>query len=611
MPLDEAALQAVRRMNASLLHRGPDDEGFFFDEHVALAMRRLSIIDVAGGHQPLHALDGKSVVVCNGEIYNYVELQSQLRARGCRFSTGSDVETVLPLYAEYGLDCIARLRGMFSFALWDRERRQLVLARDRFGEKPLYLHRDKEGRLWFASEMKALLAGIGRSRVRLSAQSAHLFLIYQYVPEPRTMFDSVSKLPAGHVLAVAPEELADRSRSPESRPYWRYRDAAPVTGNPAALVREALEEAGRITVRSDVPVGVALSGGIDSGLVAALARKSHPGELKAFSVGYPGRPDNDERSQAAALARQLGMPFYDVELSAAGFVTQFPGLVRDMDDPIGDIAAYGYHAVSALAREHGVPVLLSGLGADELFWGYEWVREAVQKTLDKGSRRMPRWLARMLDQHPRRAVFYDSLDWMRDSAGYAPRIMSASSASHLDPELWASYFESDDWGDVPLWLSDVQNKTWLASNCLALSDRVSMAHSVELRLPFLDFVLADVVTGLRRQGLADWKKPHKWLLVEAARDLLPQEVFARKKRGFTPPVTQWMDDVVAEYRSLLKRGSLSRHGILREDADEHLPGRHPVGLSYRAVLLEVWSRLLVDHADPDSIQPSAQALAIT
>jgi asparagine synthase (glutamine-hydrolysing) len=601
-PLTEEVKAILRRMNGEMQHRGPDDDGYYFDEHVALAMRRLSIIDVAGGHQPLRGESGNTAVVCNGEIYNFVELRRELEARGHRFHSRSDVETILPLYEEVGADCAKRLRGMYAFALWDKGRRKLLLARDRFGEKPLYLRRDAAGRLWFASEMKALLTTFNGERPTLSREGASLFLTYQYIPEPRTMFEGITKLEAGHCLAVTPDELKVGA-APRSVPYWNYLDAPARTGDPKVLVREALEDASRITLRSDVPVGIALSGGIDSSLVAVLSRKFHKGELKAFSVGYSGRPENDERASAETLARRLDMPFHDVELSVSQLVSNFPQLVHDMDDPVGDIAAYGYHAVSRLAREHGVPVLLSGMGADELFWGYEWVRQAVGETIDK-QKKLAGLLGRWFTSHPKRAIFFDKLDWVRNSVPVIERLTATAGSAAVPSDLWTRYFESDVWGDVPLWLMDVHNKTWLTSNCLALTDRVSMAHSVELRLPFLDFELVDLATGLRKAGLVDWNKPHKWLLIEAIRDLLPPEVLARQKRGFTPPVADWMDAVVRAYKRLLAGGSLVRHGVFVPDVLDRLPNRHPVGLSYRMILLELWSRIFVDGEEPRSLLPA-------
>ncbi|MDH5222266.1 MAG: asparagine synthase (glutamine-hydrolyzing) [Betaproteobacteria bacterium] len=609
-PLEEQQLVALRRMNRAMTRRGPDDEGYFIGTRVALAMRRLSIIDIVGGHQPIQDKDQDLVIVCNGEIYNYLELRAGLGGNDYAFRTNSDVETILPLYRAKGLRCLEDMRGMFAFALWDARDERLILARDRFGEKPLYLHRDAAGRLWFASEMKALLAGIGGGdSLALSPEAVHLFMIYQFIPEPGTMFAGVSKLPAGHVMEISPGQLASTSGMPASHPYWTYANAPSRAGNAAALVRESIEDAVRLTLRSDVPVGISLSGGIDSSIIAALCRKFHSGEMKAFSVGYPGRPASDERLHAEAFAKRLDMPFFDIELSTDGFASSFPQIVHDMDDPIGDIAAYGYHAVARLAREHDVPVLLSGLGADELFWGYPWVRDAVKASIAKRAAGPRGLFKRLLDRNPRRAVFYDSLPWMRAAVPSTKKLMTPAASEAVSGNLWTSYFEADDWGCVPIWLLDVLNRTWLTSNCLALADRVSMAHSVESRLPFLDSNLADLVTGLRRGGLKDWESGHKRLLTDAVRDLLPAEILNRIKRGFTPPFEEWMGAIQDRYGPLLENGSLVNRGIFRDNVARMMQQRNPAGFAYRATLLEVWMRLFVEGQEVSDLARRADAHA--
>jgi asparagine synthase (glutamine-hydrolysing) len=275
------------------------------------------------------------------------------------------------------------------------------------------------------------------------------------------------------------------------------------------------------------------------------------------------------------------------------------------------MAADGDPAVPRRAQEHGAPVLLSGLGADELFWGYEWVREAVAKNMKRRQNRsVLHSLLRMPDADGvprRRATFYDSLDWMRAAAPLAQQILSAGALKSARPEAWMRYFEASDWGDIPLWLMDVQNRTWLVSNCLALSDRVSMAHSVEARIPFLDFELADLVTGLRKSGLNDWSMGHKALLIEAVGDLLPRDLIDRKKKGFTPPVGEWMRGATSRYLNLLRRGSLVRQGVLREDAHERIVGNRPLDFQYRVALVEVWARLFVDGETPESVKALAPA----
>src|SRR5262249_35637781 len=384
---------------------------------------------------------------------------------------------------------------------------------------------------WFASEMKSLLLSPAAKSPELSPEAVNLFLTYQYVPEPRTMFDNVEKLPAGHLLEIRAEatEAAKLTR------YWDYLAPRSSGGDIVGLVRAELEEASRIMGRADVPVGVALSGGIDSTVVATLAARSYPGTLKAFSVGYPGRPDTDERLAASRYARHLGIPFFDVELDEQDFVQLFPRLVWAMDDPIGDIAAYGYYAVARLARGHGVPGLLSGLGGDELFWGYGWVRDAVRRTAQQrpgGWRQGPgggrHWLrtaaGRGAIEGRRRMVFYDLHDDLRLGDAWSREMLAPAAAARVPPELWTSYFETSEWDRIPLRLSDVLNRTWLASNCLALADRTTMAHSIEMRLPLLDIPLIELVSGFRQTGLDDWRRPHKWLLIEAVKDLRPAEI---------------------------------------------------------------------------------------
>jgi asparagine synthase (glutamine-hydrolysing) len=604
--LTDEEIAWVSRMNQCLVHRGPDSMGDLVDGQVALAMRRLSIIDLAGGQQPIYNENKSLAVVCNGEIYNHVELRDELRRKGHTFATGSDVETIVHLYEERGLEFVTALRGMFALALWDHEQRRLILARDRMGEKPLYWFRDRRGNVWFASEMKSLLLSPAAKSPELSPEAVNLFLTYQYVPEPRTMFETIQKLPAGHLLEI-------RAEAPEAalpRRYWDYLASRNSGGDIVGLVRAELEEASRIMGRADVPVGVALSGGIDSTVVAALAARSYPGTLKAFSVGYPGRPETDERLAASNYARYLGIPFFDVELGVQDFVQILPRLVWAMDDPIGDIAAYGYYAVARLAREHGVPVLLSGLGGDELFWGYEWVRDAVRRTEQQRPGAWRQWLraatGRRAIEGRHRMVFYDLHDDLRLGDAWSREMLTPEAAARVPPGLWTSYFETSAWDRIPLRLSDVLNRTWLASNCLALADRTTMAHSIEMRLPLLDIPLIELVSGFRQTGLDDWRRPHKWLLIEAVKDLVPDEIVSRRKQGFTPPGREWMQAVRRAYGFMVADGALVRRGILRNDAAARLMATAPDGFAYKTILLEIWSRLFVERCTPDDIAEMAR-----
>ncbi len=290
----ESSPRRVAHMLRAMIHRGPDGKGEWHSDDLALGMRRLSIIDLEGGWQPLFNEDRNVVLVANGEIYNYIELRSDLEKRGHTFRTGSDCECIVHLYEEYGDDCVQSLRGMFAFALWDIQRRRLLLARDRMGEKPLYLYESARG-VVFASELRALLASDLVPR-ELDPDAVHRYFYYQYVPEPQSPVAGVRKLPAGHTLAVEVEPWRVVQRR-----YWSMEDSPPVDGEPGEILGEVLQDVARLIVRSDVPVGIALSGGLDSSAIAVLAAREYPGTLQAFSVGYPGRPETDERRYAEGL----------------------------------------------------------------------------------------------------------------------------------------------------------------------------------------------------------------------------------------------------------------------------------------------------------------------
>ncbi|MFN0112724.1 MAG: asparagine synthase (glutamine-hydrolyzing) [Blastocatellia bacterium] len=618
----------VKRMQQSLVHRGPDGEGSFVDEHVHLGMRRLSIIDLAGGWQPLYNEDRSLVLVANGEIYNYVELRQQLQSRGHRFTTQGDCETILHLYEEYGLDCVQHLRGMFAFALWDSRRQRLMLARDRMGEKPLYLYQ-QDGRLLFASELKALL-GSKQLKFELDAVAVNAYFHYGYVPEPQTPIAGVRKLPAGHWLTIDPADW-----KVEQQCYWRMEDAAPLDGEPGELIRAELETISEIIVRSDVPVGVALSGGLDSSAITALAAKRYPGTMHAFSVGYHNQPRSDERADAKALADHLKIPFHEVELRTDDLVSFFPQLVYWQDDPIADIAGYGYYAVMKLAREHNVPVMLQGHGGDELFWGYGWSRRAVAESQRKAMLQgkatvspidylrleLPESLTRMglfrwakswaglrsslvsyqrdANSQPEQIVFYDLLSDFVLAQQELRNIYSAKFSEQLNGVGATDLFTfKRPWPQIDLLITRLLCQTYLLENGVAQGDRLSMASSVELRLPLLDYRLAEVVAGLRK-NLRDYDLPPKAWLKAALKGVLPDWVLQRPKRGFTPPVRAWHRALFAKYGAKLADGYLVQAGVLtNESASLLAEGKFPLGVtappSFKALVLELWCRSLME-----------------
>lgn len=621
--------EPVRKMQNALVHRGPDDQGEFFDAHVALAIRRLNIIDPEGGRQPLYNEDRSLVLVANGEIYNFIELRSQLKSLGHHFRTGSDCETILHLYEEYALNCLNYLRGMFSFALWDRKKQSLLLVRDRMGEKPLYLH-EKDGQLVFASEIKALLIS-GLVPLELDPIATDLYFHYQYVPEPRTAVKGVYKLEAAQYFTIHAE-----SWQLDKQKYWDPEDVPPIEGNPAEYIRAELEQISKIIVRSDVPVGVALSGGIDSSAVTALTATRYPDVMQAFSVGYPGRPACDERSDAKLLADHLSIQFHDVELSIESLSEFFPDLIFWSDEPIADISAFAQYSVAFLARQHNVPVLLNGLGGDELFWGYPWFKETVKPSIRKafirrylpflfplltplarhisykrfeqvsGSHRLPYALRKMagelgewnylFNQPMDQMVMYDrSKNNVQDAIERVDSLYSAEFASHLPPRNCYELFTfPGDWGCVPVKLCHLEFDIWLRSNCLALSDRLSMASSVELRLPLVDHRLVETVLAFRKLR-SDHCLPAKTWFIEAIRDIVPLEILLRPKRGFTPPVTEWTIALMKRYWPFVMDGYLVSENILRTAAVESLYSEclmQQTGLqmAYKILVMEIWCR---------------------
>jgi len=612
-------------MNARMRHRGPDGAGEFADAggSVFMAMRRLSIIDLEGGWQPLHDESKRVSLVANGEIYNFVELRKSLEKAGHRFRTGSDCETIVHLYEEEGPNCVERLRGMFCYALWDARARRLIIGRDRLGEKPIYIY-EHEGKIIFASEMKALLAS-GEVPFELDLVSVNQYLHYGWVPEPRTVLKGVRKLPPAHLLIVNVDPW-----SVETREYWRFDDAPPVEGEPASLIRAELENIAGMIVRSDVPVGVALSAGVDSSAVAALAARRYPGVMGAFSIGYTGRPMHDERGMAREFAAYIGAPFYEIEISVDEMVDFFPELNYWRDDPIADIAGYGYYAVNRAARENGFPVLLQGHGGDELFWGYPWVVRAVEATRLKGIGRRRNWLSSLVEHLPRgvskpelveglyllgglahgwkkirparntpadQVVFYDLCDTYQIAARAAHSTYHQSFAARLGDSVAAESFRvKQPWPSADLLIMRLLFGSYLLQNGIAQSDRLSMASSVELRLPLLDYKLVELVVGLQKAA-PSYVLPAKAWLREAVSGIVPQWVLDRRKRGFNPPVTPWINALKARYGEDLCSGYLTESCVLDREAARRLitaGSRFGVrnDLAFKYLVLESWCRAM-------------------
>ena len=626
--LSDAACHAVRRMQRALGHRGPDGEGWFQDRRVALAHRRLSIIDLAGGAQPLAGERAGTVAIVNGEIYNYVELRRELSAAGAHLRTHGDSEVVPFLYERHGEAFVHRLRGAFAAAIWDESRQQLLLVRDRLGEKPLVHATGDDGTLYFASEIGALVAS-GMIPVEPDMEAINRFFHFRFVPEPATPLRHVRKLRAGHLMALSPDNPV-----PVARQYWNVSAVAPLDGDPVEVLRNDLEDIGRIIVRSDVPVGVALSGGLDSSIVASLAVRHSPSKVTAFSVGYEGRPDCDERADASAFARHLGIDMIEVELSSRDVVSGFDGLVADMAEPIADAAGSSYRALMQAAKRAGIKVMFQGQGADELFWSYGWMRQALAENIAReadpgiwsafaGSLRQelrlpagssPRAFAQWLVQGGGLTEAFSRYERLRqedveqvlfwDVARPMDRIANSVSAlagdALRDAATLASArgaFRGRDDGES--WRRTLVRHilaTYLLENGISQADRYSMAAGVEARLPFLDYKLVEHAVGLNDTQLDAVSPGKQWLRAAVANDI-PAWVLNRPKRGFSPPTRDWVSALLRARGDSLVGGTLVSAGVLSDAGAKALA--KPSGvfdrglrdqLAYQSLVLEQWSR---------------------
>lgn len=568
----KSCLQMLRAIN----HRGSDGQGIWENPKVFLAMKRLSIIDIEGGQQPLYNEDKSIVIVGNGEIYNYPDLSKIIKRRHHKLRTRSDIEAVVHLYEDEGVNFLKRLKGMFALAIVDQKKQKLILARDRMGEKPLYWTMVRQA-LVFSSEIKSILSYQGIDKT-LNRNSFVNYFQYYYVPGPETMFESINKLPPGCYLIF---DL--KTGKIEKGKYWNPSEIEVTSNtNPTADIREAFTEACRLTLRSDVPVAISLSGGLDSSAILSVSNKLYKGHLKAFSIGYENSPRTDERQNARWLANKLGVEFIDGEIRKKEVVDDFPQLVYDCDEPVADIAAHSIRAVAKLARENGFKVLVGGLGGDELFWGYGWVRNSLRDNkINSGNFK-----------------FYENTKSFVSANQFISLL--------IQPDL-KDLMTQTNMSDMPTDLSKVGlgkfglgliRDRWLVANCLVLADRLSMANSVELRSPFMDRDLIELVLG-NRQTVLGYQKDSKYWLKKALAGIVPKEVIERPKTGgFTPPVASWLFGIIGQYSHLLDDGFLVQEQILDQRKIRFIRRIwmalplwwYPI---YQLILLEIWGREFV------------------
>jgi asparagine synthase (glutamine-hydrolysing) len=582
-------LEAVSRMCGRLFHRGPDDDGLFHDGPVALAARRLSIIDLDGGHQPIANEDGSVVVVQNGEIYNYRELKRDLEGRGHRFATECDTEVLVHLYEEHGDSFVERLRGMFAIALWDKRRCRLLLARDRFGIKPLY-YRMTDGGISFASELKAMLAQPGFSR-EIDPQAVSAYLAFNSIPAPLTIFADARKLPPGHLLTWEGGEVQQRRYArPGPLPGERPRRGS--ADELAAELRDVLDDSVRAHLVADVPVGVLLSGGVDSGGLAALASAHSKEPLRTFSIGFE-EAGFDELSRARLVAERYGTDHHELVVRPDA-VELLPKLVEAFDEPFGDSSALPTYLVSELAAGQ-VKVALSGEGGDELFGGYyTYVADLLARRVGRLAP-LARPLAEALPSRSERVGFdYKAKRFARAAALpplerhhawkeiFSPRAraeLAGARASSWDPvDLYRARYAETAGAEPLARMQDVDLGIYLVDDLLVKTDRLSMAHSLELRVPFLDPKVAEFAFSLpTRHKVRGFAK--KRLLRRALEPLLPKEIVHGRKQGFSIPLAAWLRGPLEPFaREVLAPGALERQGLLEPAAvnpilDRHVSGR--------------------------------------
>jgi asparagine synthase (glutamine-hydrolysing) len=649
---------ALAAMNRRLVHRGPDDEGFLVEENVGLAIRRLSIIDVKTGHQPLSNENQDVWIVYNGEIYNHNELRADLEAKGHRYRTHSDTETIVHLYEEYGRDCVKRLRGMFAFVIWDRRKRVLFAARDRFGIKPFYYSWDGKAFL-FGSEIKAILAYPGVA-TEFNRHVLSEYLAFGYLTGPETMFAGIHKLMPGHTLELAEgrehEDRAARDAALHIERYWDLKLDGESEVHPreyyVRTYREMLEASVRSHLMSDVPLGVFLSGGLDSSAVAALTSKIRGDRIQTFAVGYEEEKFS-ELGFARDVARHIRSEHHEVRMSRSEFFQSLPRLIWQEDEPLVWPSSVALYFVARLARER-VSVVLTGEGSDETLGGYTryaWtllnarmdgayraltpkaLRNLVRKAISAGpmSAALHRklghtFLVRNGDSWP--SFYYDNFFSAFSSAEQndllTPEALTLAGDAYAGSmQAWnssgnssRSSSSSPSSGDLLHRLLYADINSYLVE-LLMKQDQMSMAASIESRVPFLEHELVEFAARIPArysiEGMAG-----KFILKRAVEDLLPHEIVYRKKMGFPTPWDHWLaGSQLDDIEGLLLEQRSRQRGLFRPDAVQRLFAEHR-GKSrdhgnriWRLLNFELWQRVMIEGDSPDGVAtPNSATLAV-
>lgn len=568
--------EILKRMADSLKHRGPDDEGFYIKDNLGLGHRRLSIIDLAGGHQPLSNEDETIWLVFNGEIYNFPELRERLKEKGHRFRTKTDCEVIVHLYEEEGENLCQKLNGMFAFALWDGKERKLILARDRLGKKPLF-YSFVQGSLVFASELRALFEHPAIKK-EIDFESLNKYLLYEYVPAPYSLIKGVDKLEPGQILTYQDGRLGKDF-------YWdvKFRETRDHQGH-LKIFEELLEAAVKKRLVADVPLGVFLSGGIDSSTVAYYAQKNSAEKIKTFSIGFEDK-SFDESNYALRVARFLGTDHHHQKFIASDLLDSIEEIAKINDEPLADASIVPTYLLSKFARQ-AVKVALGGDGGDEIFAGYPTFQalkiakllclfpDFLREFFEKAASRLPVShnyfsfefkLKRLLSgwEYP---LEIQNQIWQ---GSFSPK----ESKKILLPEISCQMDFSESFSEIERLLKNVEKeplenriaylylKQYLANDILVKADKASMFASLELRAPFLDYQLVEFANSLPyRWKIRGWTT--KYILKRLMKDKLPKEIVFRRKKGFGVPVAQWLNKELKGFAlALLNKEALQKQGI--------------------------------------------------
>ena len=621
-----ADVHVLDRMLDSIIHRGPDDEGRLVDRELAMGMRRLSIIDLSTGQQPLYDESERFGLVFNGEIYNFKELRADLIARGHRFKTHGDGEVIVHLFEEHGPKCIDFLRGMFAFAIWDQQDRQLFIARDRMGIKPLYYTQTSDA-IIFGSEIKSLLHH-PHVNAAVDLQGLADYLSLKYVPAPRTMFEGIRSLPPGHSLTIRNGQAVERQ-------YWNFdlQSDSPGTSEEeyADRLDAILQDSVRLRLRSDVPFGAFLSGGVDSSIIVALMSQELSQPVKTFSVGFAGGDEPDELPYARVIADQFKTEHHEMVITADDFVKHSERVMWHLDQPIADQATIATYMVAQLASQH-VKMVLTGEGGDELFAGYaRYVGEQYSpwfRALPGFAGAMVRGMLPRLKGMRRQKIALHALT-IRDEAtrltnwfplfnGDAKKeIMTPQLAEQVDQDV-AAFHEHLDACRSKSPLNRMlypDSKTWLPDYLLLRGDKLTMANSIEARVPLLDHELvefaAKLPTSMKLNG-----KVRKYLLKKVAGRYIPDEIIHRKKQGFPIPIDTWLrKEVRPAMKDMLSQDRIKSRGLFDPAIVANLVQEHETSFADHSLLLwglmsiEQWMERYIDDKPLTSF-PSSQQMPV-